>query len=254
MNISFASKTETKELLRMKKSGQFVFFEGIHTLEEALRANYLPDCILLSDKDMLKSPLFQDKVFIAIFENLKFLIVKEDTIKRLSSEKSPTGVISVGRLPDQKGFGPSPWIYLDRIQDPGNLGTILRSSLAFGCGGVFLSEDSCSVYNSKVIRSSAGAFFKVPFRRKNFNEIINEMQDDLKIFSFSPRSNTPFFNCEFKERTLLVFGNEGNGICDDIICTSDKTVCIPTQNVESLNVAMSVNIVLAFLYFKNFIS
>lgn len=252
MNISFASKAEIKELLRMKKSGQFVFFEGFHTLEEALRAGYLPDLILLKNEEMLENAIFHNKVFIEICKNLKFIIVKEEVIKRLSSERSPTGIISVGRLPEQKEFGPSPWIYLDRIQDPGNLGTILRSSLAFGCGGVFLSEDSCSVYNSKVIRSSAGAIFKVPFRRQSFNEIINEMKDSLEIFSFSPRATTPFFNCEFKERALLVFGNEGSGISDDIIGTSNKTVFIPTQSVESLNVAMSINIVLSFLFFKKF--
>lgn len=254
MNISFASKAEIKELLRMKKSGQFVFFEGFHTLEEALRANYLPDLILLKDEEMLESAFFQDKIFTEICKNLKFTIVKEEGIKRLSSERSPVGIVSFGRPPEPKEFGPSPWIYLDRIQDPGNLGTILRSSLAFGCGGVFLSEDSCSVYNSKVIRSSAGAIFKVPFKRKGFNEIINEMKNDLEIFSFSPRATTLFFNCEFKKRTLLVFGNEGSGIGDDIIGTSNKTVCIPTQSVESLNVAMSVNIVLSFLYFKNLIT
>jgi TrmH family RNA methyltransferase len=235
----------------MKKSGQFVFFEGFHALEEALRANYLPEYILLRDENMLENSLFQNKFFIKNFANLKFLIVKEDIIKRLSSEKSPKGIISIGMIPEQKELGSFPWIYLDRIQDPGNLGTILRGSLAFGCGGVFLSEDSCSVYNSKVIRSSAGAIFKVPFRKENFNKIINEAKCDLTIFSFTPKATTPFFNYEFKERSLLVFGNEGKGISDAIIGASNKTVCIPTQSVESLNVAMSVNIVLSFLYFNN---
>jgi len=252
VNIDFASNSKIKELLRMKKSGQFVFFEGFHTFEEALKADYIPDFVILKDERMLEDQFFHNNVFIEKCKNLNILIVKEEAIKRLSSEKSPTGIICIGKFPEQRDFGQSPWLYLDRIQDPGNLGTILRGALAFGCGGVFLSEDSCSIYNPKVIRSSAGAFFKVPFKKKNFKDIISDMRDDLEILSFSPRATMPFFNFEFKDKTLLVFGNEGDGISNSIICASNRVVCIPTESVESLNVAMSVNIVLAFLYFKRF--
>ncbi|AEE13933.1 tRNA/rRNA methyltransferase (SpoU) [Thermodesulfobium narugense DSM 14796] len=252
MNVDFASKSKIKELLRMKKSGQFIFFEGVHALEEALLANYIPDYVLIKDVDILEKKFFKVKIFEIFLERLKFLVVKEDAIKRLSSESTPTGIISVGNLPKEKDFGPFPWVYLDKIQDPGNLGTILRSSLAFGCGGIFLSEDSCNIYNPKVIRSSAGAFFKVPFRKRNFSDIVRDMDTSLRVFSFSPRAKEPFFLHNYDGRCLLVFGNEGRGISSEIESKSYKRVYIPTQNVESLNVAMCVNIVLSFLYFKKF--
>ncbi|AWB09662.1 MAG TPA: RNA methyltransferase [Thermodesulfobium narugense] len=250
MNVDFASRSKIKELLRMKKSGQFIFFEGIHALEEALLANYVPEYILIKDTDTLEKKFFKVKILETFLEKLRFLVVKEDVIKRLSSESSPTGIISVGNLPQEKIFGPAPWIYLDKIQDPGNLGTILRGSLAFECGGIFLSEDSCNIYNPKVIRSSAGAFFKVPFKKKNFSDIVRDMDTSLKVFSFSPRAEKPFFSYSYDGSCLLVFGNEGKGISSEIEKLSYKTVYIPTQNVESLNVAMCVNIVLSFLYFK----
>lgn len=171
----------------------------------------------------------------------KVTVVTEPVMKKLSSSDTPPKVLTVAfqRSYDISEFVDcSRLLLLDGISDPGNMGTLIRTAVAFGFEGILLHGNCVDIYNQKVIRSAAGNFFKIPVIKvekaditKNFNEFEFYMTDlhSDKIFDADKLS--------ISSKSVLVLGSEANGISDEILEITHKNVKIPTQNVESLNVA-----------------
>lgn len=171
----------------------------------------------------------------------KVTVVTEPVMKKLSSSDTPPKVLTVAF---QRNYDISEFVdcsrllLLDGISDPGNMGTLIRTAVAFGFEGILLHGNCVDIYNQKVIRSAAGNFFKIPVIKlekaditKNFNEFEFYMTDlhSDKIFDIN--------NFSISNKSILVLGSEANGIADEILEITHKNVKIPTQNVESLNVA-----------------
>ena len=132
------------------------------------------------------------------------------------------------------------------VQDPGNLGTILRSAEAFGAGGVLLGEGTVSPFNPKVVRASAGSVFRLPLARAKLSEAIGSMKDHgLRLVGTASHKGTPLDQAKLSGRLAIFIGSEGAGLSRDLIKEVDEVVVIPqASQVESLNVGVAASIVL----------
>ena len=132
------------------------------------------------------------------------------------------------------------------LQDPGNLGTILRSAEAFGAAGVFLTEGTVSPYNSKVLRGSAGSIFRLPFLQISSAELIPLLRArGVRLLATSSHQGTPLPEISWALPLAIFIGNEGAGLSRELMREMDETLVIPqAAQVESLNAGVAASIVL----------
>ena len=175
----------------------------------------------------------------------KQYIVNKEILEKCSNNKSYSKVIGVVKQLEFEFVKEDTLVYLDNIQDPGNLGTILRTCLALNIKNIIVSKDCCSIYNLKAIQSSEGALFKVNIKVGDISLLKNLKEEGYRIVSTSLSKDSILLNnLEYKQKTVFVFGNEGNGVRSSIIELSDNKVIIPINNIDSLNVGVSLGIVL----------
>lgn len=138
-------------------------------------------------------------------------------------------------------------IILDKIQDPGNLGTIIRVSEAAGIDLIIISDNSCSIYNTKTIRASMSSIFrKNIFISNDLKGIINILKDNnFKVFATAISDDSHiYYDKVFNDKNAVIFGNEANGVSQDLISLSDEKIKIPMYGkIQSLNVAISSSII-----------
>ena len=138
-------------------------------------------------------------------------------------------------------------IFLDGVQDPGNMGTIIRTCDAFNLDGIIIGPGSVDPYNPKVVRATMGSIFRVPLYISNdsLETIADLSQGGLNIFSTSLEGSIPSYDIDYKEGFVLVIGNESNGVQDPIIKKSDKLIKIPMPGfAESLNAGVAASIIM----------
>lgn len=185
-------------------------------------------------------------------EKINQYIVTKDILEKISTSKSAPNVIAVCSFVKNKLINSKNLVYLDRVQDPGNLGTILRTCLAFCYFNILISEDSANIYNDKVIQSSQGSIFDLNIERISPNDIIKYKNLGYKIVATSLEKNainlSNFLNND-NEKYLIIFGNEGNGVRKEILELADYRIFIEMKNIDSLNVGVAAGIVL--YNFKN---
>lgn len=175
----------------------------------------------------------------------KQYIVSEEILKKCSQNKSYSKVIGVVRQKDFSFVNDDTIVYLDNIQDPGNLGTILRTCLGLNIKNIIVSNNSCSIYNFKAIQSSEGSIFKVNIKIGDLNTLKELKEVGYRVVSTTLMKDSIYLNeLKYKEKTVFVFGNEGNGIQSSIINMSDEKIIIPISNIDSYNVGISLGIVL----------
>ena len=224
---------EYKKLLQKKYRDEMNMFlvEGYHLVKEAYDAKILKTVILTNDID--------------IDIDVPKVHVDESYIKELSDVKTSQNIIGVCEKKEEKEIK-NKVIILDDIQDPGNLGTIIRSSAAFNFDTIILSEKSVDLYNPKVIRSSQGMLFKVNIIRTNLKEIITDLKKKgYYVLSTKVTDGKNIKTLEKKEKICIIMGNEGNGVSDEISSLSDDFVYIKmNEKCESLNVGVATSILL----------
>lgn len=145
----------------------------------------------------------------------------------------------------EKEFG-NRILVLDGVQDPGNLGTIIRSAVAFNCDTLILSQNTVDVYNSKVIRASQGLIFNLNIIVKDIKDVINNLKnEDYDIIGTKVDDGIDIRNIKVPEKFVLVMGNEGQGVSDEVLdlCTSYAHIKMD-DNCESLNVGVATSIML----------
>ena len=168
--------------------------------------------------------------------------VTKEILDKLSSQVSGTNEIALVNKLDEKEINGNV-IILDNIQDPGNLGTIIRSACAFNIDTIILSDDSVDLYNDKVIRSSEGMMFHINILRRKLIDIIPKLKEDgYVVYATTVNGKGTFDN---DQKIALVIGNEGNGISDDILKLCDKNITIKmNEKCESLNASVSASILM----------
>jgi RNA methyltransferase, TrmH family len=187
------------------------------------------------------------------------LLLPDKLFDSLVPSESPQGVAALVRLKEfslddvveRRQVGPI--IVLAGLQDPGNLGTILRSAEAFGCAGVVLGEGTVSPFNSKVVRASAGSVFRLPLVHAHGKSAAGKLADPseklrsqgVRLIATSSHKGTPLDQSDLKGQTAIFFGNEGAGLPREVMARMNEFISIPhTQQVESLNAGVAASIVL----------
>ena len=226
--IKELKKLQTKKY-RDKKNAFLV--EGTHLVLEAYKTGYLKE-LFLEENELL--PL--DVMTSYMTNNVK---------NYLSVLDSPTNIIGVCSKKEGTIKG-NRIVYLDCIQDPGNLGTIIRSSVAFNIDTLVLSKDTVDLYNSKVIRASQGLIFHLNIVISDINEFGPSLKDEgYKIYGTRVTHGKDLKTIEKSDKFVIIMGNEGNGIsevsselCDEFIYIDMNSTC------ESLNVGVATSIIL----------
>lgn len=175
----------------------------------------------------------------------------EPVLKKLSQSISGTTMIGVCNMVETSLKESTRVILLDNIQDPGNLGTLIRTAHSFGFDAVYCSEDCVDLYNDKTIRSTQGAFFHIPVIRINMDDQFKELREDgFTLIGTALKRAIPFAETKDVEKIALMFGNEGQGIKDKYLEQTDVNVKIEINEFDSLNVAVAAGICM-YRYRKN---
>ncbi len=196
----------------------------------------------------------------AMYENTKLLILSKEAFEKISTEKSPQGVISVIKYLDifckldiiynvEKYFSFNERIVaLNSVRDPSNLGAIIRSAVAFGVSHIVLSSDSVDPYNPKTVRAAMGALFKIKitFVTDFASFIKDSILSGRNVYAAELRDTAlPLDEVSFKSRDIVIIGNEGHGIDASIssLCTASVYIPISTMT-ESLNASVAASILM----------
>ena len=226
--VIHASKLKTKQAI--KENHEFLV-EGIKSLELALKSGLLKEVFTIKELD--------------IPNHIPQYLVSEQIIDKISFSKNPEGVVGICQtLDNNPPKKMSKVVYLDNIQDPGNMGTIIRTALALNYDAIILSEDSVSIYNPKVVAASKGAIFLIPI-------LIGDLKDykEGRIIITSTLNDKSIFldKLEKPKDFILVLGNEAHGVKDSVVELSDIFVKIPIDNIDSLNVSIAGGILMYYL-------
>lgn len=236
MKIESLTNTRVKEWEKLKtkknrdEKGLFLI-EGDHLLKEALKKEVVKE-ILSSNVDF--------KV-----ENIPFYEVTNAILKKLSSQVSGTNVMAVcEKLKEREIMGNV--CLLDCVQDPGNLGTIIRSCVAFNIDTLIVSYDSVDIYNEKVLRACEGLLFHLNIIKKDLVFFIEELKKKgYTLYATDVKKGKELNNVAPAEKYAIIMGNEGKGVKESISKKCDYYLTIPLNNVcESLNVGVATSIIL----------
>lgn len=220
-----------------KKTQQFLV-EGYHLVEEAVKSNVVVETILSVNPDDISEEM--------ISGSKEQFEITFKVAEKLSQTESPQGIYAVCQMPTHELSDFKQIIYLDRIQDPGNVGTIIRTADAAGYDGVVISKGTVDIYNDKVLRSSQGSVFHIPVVEADFNDVKKDFTG--KIYGTSLKNGKNFKEVELSKEFILVLGNEGQGVDEQILEQTDENLFVPIfGQAESLNVAVCAGILMYHL-------
>ncbi|MCU9534216.1 TrmH family RNA methyltransferase [Streptococcus sp. CSL10205-OR2] len=228
---------KTKKLLQKKHRQNSYLIEGWHLLEEAIKYKATILNIFVIDSQKERVP-----------QVAPIIVVSEAVLKELTLSKAPQGVIAEIKMsvnPPLKKQGR--YLILEDVQDPGNVGTMIRTADAANFDGVFVSLKTADIYNDKTLRSMQGSHFHLPIYRLEMTEIIKQLKEQMipLIATSLRKESINYKNLAKYDAFALVMGNEGQGISDLVAKEADFVVHItmPGQ-AESLNVSVAAGIII----------
>lgn len=205
--------------------------EGFHLVEEAFKAGRLLE-VIIEDGSVIDM-------------DVPITYVSKKVLKSISTLDTPPSIMGVVSCESSEELGDR-IVILDDVQDPGNIGTIIRNSVAFNIDTVVLSKNSVSQYNDKLVRATQGNIFHINVIREDLYDLIPVLKaKGLTIYSTCLEGSKELKQVKFNKKFAVVFGNEGAGVSDVVKSLSDELVRIDmNNNCESLNVAVSSGIIL----------
>ncbi len=245
-NALVKSTAELKQKKYRVQQGLFLA-EGLRTVEEAVHYGQIERIFYTAiEDDRMRTVLEQ-----AAAEGIQLICVSEPVMKKLSDTESPQGIIAVCKMQttelDSLMAEGKMLLVLDRVGDPGNIGTMLRTADAAGMGGLILLSGTADIYAPKTVRASMGSLFHLPIiagvNEARFIKAAHDAGYELLVTCLKGADN--LYKADLGGRTAFVMGNEANGATDTLIAAADKRVYIPMPGkAESLNVAMAAGIVM----------
>lgn len=225
--------------------------EGVRIVEEAIRSGLKFEAVFFRES----AQNLAERLLPQIGTHVETLLLPDKLFNASVASEGPQGVaglvqlkqFSIEDLLERLQLGPI--VVLLGLQDPGNLGTILRSAEAFGSAGVMIGEGTVSPFNAKVIRASAGSIFRLPLTMAKSAEgaktIATLRSAGVRLLATSSHKGTPLERADLKGPAAIFIGNEGSGLSHDFLAQSDELVAIPhAPQVESLNAGVAGSIVL----------
>lgn len=249
--ISSIKNPLIKEIRKLHQSKtrhdlQELILEGINLITTACEVNYPLDLVCCTPEWQSKHPQLWEKLS---QQSQRQEIVTADVLKAIATTVNPDGVIatasrqSIPTPPLSLNLG----LIIERLQDPGNLGTIIRTAVATGVQGLWLSNDSVDLDHPKVLRASVGAWFKLPMGMNSslINLSQNYQQQGIQIIATLPQAQKTYWEVDFTQPTIILVGNEAGGLSQELITIADERVRIPqVAEVESLNAAIATSLLL----------
>ena len=245
--------TLVKDLRRAFSRGEltsdgYCAIEGFRILEEAIRSGLRFRAVFISESAAARA----ENLLSQLGDQVETLLLPDKLFASAVPSDAPQGVAALAgwrkfSLKDVLAKSKAgPLLAIAGVQDPGNLGTILRSAEAFGAGGVLLGEGTVSPFNPKVVRASAGSVFRLPVARAKLSGALGLMKEQsLRLVATASHKGTPLAQATLSGPLAIFVGSEGAGLSRDLIKEMDEIVAIPqAPQVESLNVGVATSIVL----------
>jgi len=224
-----------------------VAIEGMHLLEEAIRAGLKLSSVFVSESATERAR----KLLPQLSAHTETLLLPDEIFASAVPTETPQGIAALVKvksfaLDDALVPAPALLVIAAGLQDPGNLGTIVRSAEAFGATGLLLAERTVSPWNWKAVRASAGSMFRLPVVKVMLAEALAEVKKrGLRVLATSSHKGTQIGECDLRGSVAIIIGNEGAGLPKDVLAQADEAVCIPqSPKVESLNVGIATSIIL----------
>ncbi|URZ16938.1 23S rRNA (guanosine-2'-O-)-methyltransferase RlmB [Clostridium felsineum DSM 794] len=253
LNTTITSKGNSiiKEVKRLKEKkyrdlNKKFIVEGLRFVKEALESDFDVEYLFVSEKSYDKFIL--NDIGEDIKKNVEVIKVSESILNQICSTETPQGIAAVVKYSKvlskiTKGF----YMLVDKIQDPGNMGTIIRTANAAGALGIIITKGTVDIYNNKTLRATMGSIFKLPviFEDEKLSQIARLKENGFKLIASTPNTNNNFYNVELNEKIIIAVGNEGNGLSDEVINISDIKAKIPMPgDVESLNAGIAAAVMM----------
>lgn len=235
-------KLQTK---KGRLANQQYLIEGFHLVEEAFKTRQSIETIIYTKHGKEKW-----MPFLHPFEKSQKTLVSDEVMKKISTLPHPQGIAAVlnlktnSQLPDKFN---GRWLLLDQVQDPGNVGTMIRSAAALGWTGVILGEGSADLYQPKVLRAMQGSHFHIKIIQGNLQNLISQLKKQkFKIYGADINKDaTPIFKVEKTSNLAIILGNEGSGVNTNLLKMTDKNIYIPlSAHTKSLNVSIAAGILM----------
>lgn len=243
-NLLIKDIKKLKEKKYRNESHKFLI-EGFRFVCEGLESNFEVPLVFISEnaKDRWDSFNVQNK----LQKETRVYIVTDQVLKSISSTDTPQGIVAVVNnklisLENKQGF----YILVDRVQDPGNMGTIIRTAHAAGALGIIVTKGTVDIYNEKTLRSTMGSIFHIPIiHDDNLSQLNFLRSNGFKLVVSSLDTDSNFFDADLKDKSIIAVGNEGNGVSKELLELSDIKVKIPMPGgAESLNVSIAASIMM----------
>lgn len=251
MIITSASNDKIKDIRRLIKSSKDRRQSGLYVVEGIRMCSEIPkndiNELYVSESGYDKYQDYIKKI------SIEPVVVSDKVFCTMSDTNTPQGIMALVKIKDYKledvckeCSKQLPFILImDKLQDPGNMGTIIRTAEGAGVTGIIISSDSVDVYNPKVIRSTMGSIFRMPiYISSNLVNDINEIKKKGVVIYGAHLDGKDLYEKNMEGACAFLIGNEGNGLSEDVSCTADELIKIPMNgNVESLNAAISTAII-----------
>lgn len=239
--ITSVQNEKIKQLRKLHKrkdrtqTGQFLV-EGIHLVEEAWKSEW-------DIAEIIATPEVDIPSWCANFELTE---VSEQVFSQLAQTKTPQGIIAVINMKQAVEINGDYILLIDQVQDPGNLGTIIRTADAAGFSGVVLGNGTVDLFNDKVVRATQGSIFHIPIVQRDLIEEVGHLKDaGFEIWATALQDSVLYKEAVVKDKIAIIVGNEGAGVDPQLQTAADVIVKIPIYGqAESLNVSIAAAILM----------
>ena len=240
-NNLFKEIKKLKEKKHRIKSNKYLI-EGLRFVEEAIKSKVSIDSIIFTESFKEKNP----DLFLKINENIKLIQMNEALLKQLCSTENPQGIVGVINMQNKELKSGELVVLVDKVQDPGNMGTIIRTAHAAGAAGIVMTKGTVDIYNDKTLRSTMGSIFYIPIVEDDSLDFVKSLKKEgYKLVVSSLQGKNNFFEENLQGKVMIAVGNEGNGVSDEVYDIADIKVKIPMPGeAESLNVAIATSIMI----------
>ena len=238
-----------------EQEGRFLA-EGVNLVSEALASDFEAEFLFVTET-FEKNPAFPRLQNLAEKKRVPVERISAKDFQALSQTRSPQGVVVLLKKPDfvfseERAREWRRVVALDGLQDPGNVGTIIRTADWYGCDAVLLGAGCVDVTNSKVLRATAGSLFHLPvFEGISLREVLKKLREaGFGLFAAESTEGTPHHRVQFPEQAVLILGNERQGVGAEAKSAGLVSVRIPQRGrAESLNAAVAAAVILDRMIF-----
>lgn len=235
-----------KEKKYRDQFGEFII-EGAKMIEEAIQEQAHIKSIIVCDDCKTESLLTPEQLYdIAKYD---CVYVSEKVFIQITDVVAPQGIMAIVEKPmkseNKIDYKADHFLLLDNIQDPGNMGTILRTADSLNKKQIIVSPGTADCYNAKVVRSTMGAIFRVNVIERDLEKVIKELQKrGIKVYATDLKTDNTIYDVDY-EKSAVMIGNEANGVSSHLLELADERIKIPmTGKTESLNAAVATGIIL----------